>query len=66
MGTTGKKMQNKAQEAVGKAKEGAGRVTGKDDLRAKGKAEQGQARAKEAARRTKEAVTERVKGKHGS
>ncbi|MFK0181746.1 CsbD family protein [Streptomyces xanthochromogenes] len=63
MATTGKKMQSKAQEAAGKVKEGAGRAMGKDDLRAKGKAEQGEAKAKQAGQRTKDAAAQKLKGK---
>ncbi|PJM97981.1 CsbD family protein [Streptomyces sp. CB01201] len=58
-----KKMQGKAQEAVGRVRETAGNASGRDGLRAKGKAERGEARAKLAAQYTKDAPAQRLKGK---
>ncbi|MFD7015358.1 CsbD family protein [Streptomyces sp. NPDC059928] len=65
MATTGKKMQNKAQEAARKAKEHAGKAMGKHDLRTKGAVEQREARVKQAGQRAKDAAG-KLNGKQGS
>ncbi|WP_285103306.1 CsbD family protein [Promicromonospora sp. MEB111] len=44
-----------AEKVAGKAKEGAGKVTGDDDLVAEGKAEQAKAELKDAAEHAKDA-----------
>lgn len=51
------KVENKAQDAKGRAKEAAGSATGNDRMRAEGKDDQGQAKAKEAGRHVKEAAS---------
>lgn len=42
------KAKNAAEELAGKAKEAVGDVTGKDDLKAEGKADQAEAKTKKA------------------
>ena len=61
-----KKVQSKAQEVTGKVKESAGKVTGREHLRAKGTAEKAMAQVEQAARRSKDAATGKTRGKHGS
>ncbi|MBV8690440.1 MAG: CsbD family protein [Actinobacteria bacterium] len=50
------KMKNKAQEVKGKVKESAGRATGNDRLRAKGKADQAKGNLKQAGEKVKDAL----------
>lgn len=52
----GDKVKHAAEEAVGKAKEVAGKVTGNEELEAKGQAEQAAADAKQAADKVKDAA----------
>jgi len=49
------KVQHKAQDTKGKAKEAAGAATGNNNLKAEGRDDQGQAKAKEAGRHAKKA-----------
>lgn len=49
------KVQNKAEELVGKAKEGIGNATDNDDLRAEGQADQTKANLKQAGENVKDA-----------
>lgn len=61
----GDKIKHAAEEAAGKAKEVAGRVTGNEELEAKGQAEQVAADAKQAGDKVKDAghdVADRIKG----
>jgi uncharacterized protein YjbJ (UPF0337 family) len=48
------KIKNAAQDLIGKAKEAAGKVTGKEELQAKGKADQNKADAKKAGENIKD------------
>jgi uncharacterized protein YjbJ (UPF0337 family) len=50
------KAKNSAQRAKGKVKEAAGRVTGDDKLRAKGKADQMKGDLKQAGEKVKDAL----------
>jgi len=50
------KTKNTAQRAKGKVKEAAGKVTGDDKLRAKGKADQTKGNLKQAGEKLKDAV----------
>jgi uncharacterized protein YjbJ (UPF0337 family) len=50
------KAKNAAQDARGKVKEGFGRLTGNDRLRAEGKSDQAAAHVKHAAEKAKETV----------
>ena len=50
------KVQHQATDAKGKAKEGAGAVTGDEDMKAEGRGDQAQASAEEAGRHFKEAA----------
>ncbi|WP_225754435.1 CsbD family protein [Actinotalea sp. Marseille-Q4924] len=52
---TDDKLRNSAQEMGGKAKEGAGRVTGDRDLEAEGKTDQSAASLKQAGEKVKDA-----------
>jgi len=52
------KVQNAAEKLVGQAKEGTGKATGNDELRAEGQADQTSAEAK----KTVEDVKDVVKG----
>lgn len=52
---TDDKMRNSAQDVGGKAKEGAGRVTGDRDLEAEGKGDQTAASLKQAGEKVKDA-----------
>jgi uncharacterized protein YjbJ (UPF0337 family) len=54
MATTDK-AKNTAQRAKGKAKEAAGKVTGNDKLRSKGKVDQKKADVKQAGEKVKDA-----------
>ena len=54
--TMGDKIKHGAEEAVGKAKEGAGKVTGNEELEARGKAEQAKANVKQAGDDAKDAA----------
>ena len=54
MATTDKAM-NSAQQAKGKVKEAAGKVTGNDKLRAKGKSDQMKGNLKQAGEKVKDA-----------
>jgi len=54
MATTDK-AKNSAQQAKGKFKEAAGKVTGNDKLRAKGKADQMKGNLKQAGEKVKDA-----------
>jgi uncharacterized protein YjbJ (UPF0337 family) len=49
------KAKNTVQRAKGKAKEAAGRVTGNDRLRGKGKSDQAKAKVKQAGEKVKDA-----------
>jgi uncharacterized protein YjbJ (UPF0337 family) len=49
------KVRNSAQKAKGKAKEAAGKATGNDKLRAKGKADQMKGNLKQAGENVKDA-----------
>lgn len=49
------KAKNSAQKAKGKVKESAGKITGNDKLRAKGKADQKKGDLKQAGERVKDA-----------
>jgi uncharacterized protein YjbJ (UPF0337 family) len=53
---TADKAKNTAQEAKGKLKETAGRVTGNDKLEAKGKTDQKKGDVKQAAEKVKDAI----------
>ena len=53
---TSDKARNSAQQAKGKVKETAGKDTGNDSLRAKGKADQAKANLKQAGEKVKDAV----------
>ncbi|ALE79561.1 hypothetical protein WY02_15200 [Pseudonocardia sp. AL041005-10] len=48
------KAKNKAQDAVGRAKEKVGDVTGNDDLKHDGQADQAEAAAKQAGEKVKD------------
>ena len=48
------KAKNAAQDLIGKAKEAAGKVTGKEGLQAEGKADQNKADAKKAGENIKD------------
>ena len=50
------KMQNKAKDAKGKAKEATGAATGNDKLKTEGRDAQGRAKATEAGRHAKESA----------
>ena len=52
----GDKIKHAADEAVGKVKETTGKVTGNDDLEAKGHAQQAEADVKQAGDKAKDAV----------
>ncbi|MFF3699214.1 CsbD family protein [Streptomyces sp. NPDC002221] len=62
----GKKVQIKAQEAAGKAKESAGRTRSGEDLRVKGAVEERGARVKQAAQPAKNAAAGKLKSQSGS
>jgi len=53
--TTTDKAKNSAQQAKGKVKETAGKATGNDSLRAKGKADQTKGNLKQAGENVKDA-----------
>jgi uncharacterized protein YjbJ (UPF0337 family) len=53
---TSDKAKNSAQQAKGKVKETAGKATGNDSLRAKGKADQVKGNLKQAGEKVKDAV----------
>jgi uncharacterized protein YjbJ (UPF0337 family) len=53
--TTADKAKNSAQRAKGKVKETAGKATGNDKLRAKGKADQTKGNLKQAGEKVKDA-----------
>jgi uncharacterized protein YjbJ (UPF0337 family) len=53
--TTADKAKNSAQRAKGKVKETAGKATGNDKLRAKGKADQTKGNLKQAGENVKDA-----------
>jgi uncharacterized protein YjbJ (UPF0337 family) len=55
MATTDK-VKNEAQRAKGKVKEAAGKVTGNDKLRVKGKSDQTKGNLKQAGEKLKDAV----------
>ena len=48
------KIKNAAQDLIGKAKEGVGKVTGNEGLKAEGKADQNRAEATEAGENIKD------------
>ena len=48
------KIKNAAQDLIGKAKEAAGKVTGKEGLQAEGEADQNRAKAKKAGENVKD------------
>jgi len=48
------KAKNKVEEVGGKAKEGAGEVTGDDNLKAEGKGDQAKGKLKEAGEKVKD------------
>ncbi|MFW5416650.1 CsbD family protein [Nocardiopsis sp. CNT-189] len=52
---------DKFDDLAGKAKEGAGRISGDEDLEREGKADQAKAAAKEAAKEAKEKAGEAAK-----
>ena len=52
---TDDKISNKADDLAGKAKEAAGKVTGDDDLEAKGRNEQATSDLKQAGEKVKDA-----------
>ena len=52
----GDKIKNAAEEATGKAKEVAGKVTGNEELEARGQAEQVKANVKQAGEDVKDTV----------
>lgn len=52
----GDKIGNKAQETIGKAKEGIGEATGNERLEAEGVQDQAAARAKQAGEHVKDAA----------
>lgn len=52
----GDKIQNKVDEAKGKAKEGVGDATDNEQMQAEGKAEQGKAGVKQAGEHVKDAA----------
>ncbi|WP_395727813.1 CsbD family protein [Nakamurella sp.] len=52
----GDKIKNAAEEAVGKAKEVTGKVTGNEELEARGQAEQAKANVKQAGEDVKDTV----------
>jgi uncharacterized protein YjbJ (UPF0337 family) len=54
--TMGDKIKHAGEEAVGKAKEAAGKVTGNENLEARGQAEQAEANIKQAGDKTKDAA----------
>ena len=65
MATTDK-ASNKAQDIKGKVKEAAGKATGNDNLRSKGKADQAKSSLKDAGEKVKDAgrkVKDAVTGK---
>lgn len=51
----GDKAKQKAEKRTGKGKEGLGKVTGNDELRAEGKADQSKASLKQAGENVKDA-----------
>lgn len=53
---TGDKFENKAEEVGGKVKEGVGRATGDEELKAEGKADQTESKVKQAGEKIKDAV----------
>ena len=56
------KVGNKAEDAGGKLKEGAGRATGDEDLKAEGKADQAKSSLKEAGEHVKDAAKDAKDG----
>ena len=52
----GDKIKNAAEQAAGKAKEGAGKVTGNEDLQAQGQADQASADVKQTGEKVKDAA----------
>ena len=54
------KLKNAAQDAAGKAKEAAGRLTDNKRLETEGKVDQASAEVKKHAEKAKDAVTERL------
>ena len=50
-----KKADNKAEELVGKVKEGVGRTVGNKSMESEGRAEQGKANVKQAGEKIKDA-----------
>ena len=56
--TMGDKIQHAAQDATGKAKEAAGKVTGNEDLEARGQADQASASVKQAGDKAKDAAND--------
>ena len=50
------KAENKGEELGGKLKEGAGRLTGDDEMQAEGKADQSKGKVKQGAEHAKDAV----------
>ena len=54
--TMGDKIKHAGEEAVGKAKEATGKVTGNEDLEARGRAEQAKADVKQAGDSAKDAA----------
>lgn len=55
------KIDNKAEELKGKAKEATGKVTDDDQLTAEGKADQGKGQLKQAGEKVKDAVKDTFK-----
>lgn len=58
----GDKITNKAQEVIGKAKEGIGDLTGNEELEAEGQADQAAAKTKQAGEHVKDAAGDVVDG----
>jgi uncharacterized protein YjbJ (UPF0337 family) len=52
----GDKIDNKAEELGGKAKEAAGNVTGDDELKAEGRGDQASSHVKQAGEKVKDAA----------
>ncbi len=54
--TMGDRIKHGAEEAIGKVKEGTGKLTGDEELEAKGQAEQAKANVKQAGDEAKDAA----------
>ena len=60
MGSTGDKVKGMANEAVGNVKQGVGKVTDNDKLRAEGKVQEKKGEAQQAVGNAKDAVKKGV------